>query len=93
MAMKSSTAANTTPSAALTTTLGSQADRSAVFTRFTLRDRGRTWRQFRVQALVGVGALLLLAIYVVLLGKQIHSNYDDTLAQPRSAPRCRSPHS
>ncbi|MFJ7280387.1 ABC transporter permease subunit [Kitasatospora sp. NPDC098663] len=39
-----------------------------------------TWRQFRAQAFVGLGVLLLLAIYLVVLGNQIHSSYDDTLA-------------
>jgi len=30
-----------------------------------------TWRQFRIQALTGLGALLLLAIHLVILAEQI----------------------
>ncbi|MFE5096222.1 ABC transporter permease subunit [Streptomyces sp. NPDC056638] len=49
-----------------------------------------TWRQFRIQTLVGFGALLLLAIYLVILGRQIHSNYDDTLAHCTGHGNCSS---
>ncbi|MEV5204023.1 ABC transporter permease subunit [Streptomyces sp. NPDC053720] len=49
-----------------------------------------TWRQFRVQALVGFGALLLLGIYLVILGQQIHSSYDDTLAHCTGHGNCSS---
>ncbi|MFI6058752.1 ABC transporter permease subunit [Streptomyces sp. NPDC051286] len=47
-----------------------------------------TWRQFRAQALVGLGALLLLAIYLVYLGQQIHSGYDDNLAHCTGRDNC-----
>jgi hypothetical protein len=40
-----------------------------------------TWRQFRAQVLVGVGALLLLAVYLVILGLQIRHSYNDLHAQ------------
>ncbi|QMU67055.1 ABC transporter permease subunit [Streptacidiphilus sp. P02-A3a] len=39
-----------------------------------------TWRQFRSQALIGLGALLLLAVYLVHLGLRIHGDYHDALA-------------
>ncbi|MFJ9693270.1 hypothetical protein [Kitasatospora sp. NPDC101183] len=42
-----------------------------------------TWRQSRTQVLVGFGALLLLAAYLVALGRQVHGAYDDTLAHLR----------
>jgi ABC-type transport system involved in multi-copper enzyme maturation permease subunit len=35
-----------------------------------------TWRQFRAQTLVAVGALALLAIYLVYLGNEIRGFYD-----------------
>lgn len=47
-----------------------------------------TWRQFRTQALVGLGALLLLAGYLVVLGGQIHGAYDDTLAHCAAVEAC-----
>ncbi|MFB7211695.1 ABC transporter permease subunit [Streptomyces sp. NPDC056255] len=50
-----------------------------------------TWRQFRVQALVGIGALLLLAAYLVVLGRQIHGTYDDTLAHCANRNACAGP--
>ncbi|MGW1192196.1 ABC transporter permease subunit [Streptomyces sp. NPDC002559] len=50
-----------------------------------------TWRQFRTQALVGLGALLLLAVYLVVLGGQIHSAYDDTLAHCANRDACTGP--
>jgi hypothetical protein len=39
-----------------------------------------TWRQFRLQVIVGYGALLLIAAYLVFLGQQIHGSYNDSLA-------------
>jgi hypothetical protein len=35
-----------------------------------------TWRQFRVQALIGVGVAACLAAYLVVLGRQIRESYD-----------------
>ena len=35
-----------------------------------------TWRQFRVQALLGVAAAACLAAYLVVLGRQIRDSYD-----------------
>ncbi|MFE7561245.1 ABC transporter permease [Kitasatospora sp. NPDC057500] len=49
-----------------------------------------TWRQFRVQALVGLTALVLLAVYLVMLGSQIHGDYDDTLARCAGGGGCTS---
>ncbi|GAA3953261.1 ABC transporter permease [Actinomadura viridis] len=40
-----------------------------------------TWRQFRVQAIVTGAALLVLAIYLVLLGLDVRDSYDDALAR------------
>ncbi|MHA6761945.1 zinc-binding dehydrogenase [Streptacidiphilus sp. PAMC 29251] len=39
-----------------------------------------TWRQFRLQAIVGYAVLLLIAVYLVFLGLQIHGSYHDSLA-------------
>ncbi|TQF04612.1 hypothetical protein E6W39_23265 [Kitasatospora acidiphila] len=39
-----------------------------------------TWRQFRVQALVALGAVLLLAGYLAVLGRQVHTAHADALA-------------
>ncbi|WP_380285952.1 ABC transporter permease subunit [Kitasatospora purpeofusca] len=50
-----------------------------------------TWRQFRAQALVGLGALVLLAVYLVVLGGQIHDAYDDTLAHCATRDACAGP--
>ncbi|MDT0450569.1 hypothetical protein [Streptomyces hesseae] len=50
-----------------------------------------TWRQFRAQMLVGLGALLLLAVYLVVLGGQIHDAYDDTLAHCATRDACAGP--
>ncbi|KAB7850273.1 ABC transporter permease subunit [Streptomyces mobaraensis] len=50
-----------------------------------------TWRQFRTQVLVGLGALLLLGVYLVVLGRQIHSGYDDTLAHCTGHGNCAGP--
>ncbi|MCX5343577.1 ABC transporter permease subunit [Streptomyces atratus] len=49
-----------------------------------------TWRQFRVQVLVGLGALMLLAIYLLVLGNQIHGAYDDTLTRCAGRDSCSS---
>ncbi|MEV4631030.1 ABC transporter permease subunit [Micromonospora sp. NPDC049523] len=38
-----------------------------------------TWRQFRVQAVVGAAALVAMAIYLVILGTQIRHGYDADL--------------
>lgn len=40
-----------------------------------------TWRQFRSQALLGLGALALLAAYMVFLGEQIRHTHDTDAAQ------------
>ncbi|WP_330334504.1 ABC transporter permease subunit [Streptomyces sp. NBC_00536] len=50
-----------------------------------------TWRQFRAQALVGLAALVLLAGYLVVLGRRIHSEYDDTLTHCATATACSGP--
>ncbi|WP_406054289.1 ABC transporter permease [Streptomyces sp. NBC_01077] len=50
-----------------------------------------TWRQFRAQALVGLAALVLLAGYLVALGRRIHSAYDDTLAHCATPNACSGP--
>jgi hypothetical protein len=39
-----------------------------------------TWRQFRVQTLAALGALLLFAGYLTVLGRQIHAARADALA-------------
>ncbi|WP_406289176.1 ABC transporter permease subunit [Embleya sp. NBC_00896] len=39
-----------------------------------------TWRQFRTQALVTLGALVVLAIYLVFLGMTIRDGYDSRIA-------------
>ncbi|MBE1489276.1 hypothetical protein [Plantactinospora soyae] len=39
-----------------------------------------TWRQFRVQTLVTAGALASLAIYLIYLGSEIRSFYDERIA-------------
>lgn len=38
-----------------------------------------TWRQFRGQALVGAAALAALAIFLVILGRQLRTAYDTTI--------------
>lgn len=40
-----------------------------------------TWRQFRTQALVGFGALGVLAIYLIILGEQIRHSYEADAAE------------
>ncbi|MGW3285358.1 ABC transporter permease subunit [Streptomyces sp. NPDC001002] len=40
-----------------------------------------TWRQFRTQALVGLGALVAVAIYMVVIGLQSRDRYDQLHAQ------------
>ncbi|WP_229348017.1 ABC transporter permease subunit [Streptomyces sp. UNOB3_S3] len=50
-----------------------------------------TWRQFRAQTLVGLGALVLLAVYLVVLGGRIHGAYDDTLAHCAARDACSGP--
>ncbi|MFF5262096.1 ABC transporter permease subunit [Actinomadura viridis] len=40
-----------------------------------------TWRQFRVQAIVTGAALLVLAIYLILLGLDVRDSYDAALAR------------
>ena len=35
-----------------------------------------TWRQFRVQALIGLGAAVCFAAYLIVLGRQIRGSYD-----------------
>ena len=40
-----------------------------------------TWRQFRTQALVGFAALMMIAIYLVVLGEQIRHTYNADVAQ------------
>ena len=44
-----------------------------------------SWRQFRTQALIGVAALAVLAIYLVILGFQIRHTYHADLAQCHGA--------
>ncbi|MBV6698992.1 ABC transporter permease [Kitasatospora aureofaciens] len=39
-----------------------------------------TWRQFRTQAIVGALALAAAAIYLLVLGLNIHADYDGSLA-------------
>jgi ABC-type transport system involved in multi-copper enzyme maturation permease subunit len=36
-----------------------------------------SWRQFRGQAVVGAGALLVLAVYLIILGLRVRHGYDD----------------
>ncbi|GAA1383266.1 transporter [Kitasatospora putterlickiae] len=40
-----------------------------------------TWRQLRVQTLAALAALVLLAVYLLVLGARIRGAYDDTLAR------------
>jgi ABC-type transport system involved in multi-copper enzyme maturation permease subunit len=47
-----------------------------------------TLRQFRAQAVVGIAAIVAIAIYLVLLGAQIHHAYNGDLAQCRSGTGC-----
>ena len=47
-----------------------------------------TWRRFRAQALTGLGALLLLAVYLLVLGEQIRSGYRADLARCGTAGGC-----
>lgn len=47
-----------------------------------------SWRQFRVQALVGVAALALLAGYLLNLGMDIRDAYDVYRSQCRNAADC-----
>ncbi|GAB7187051.1 hypothetical protein ATKI12_6882 [Kitasatospora sp. Ki12] len=39
-----------------------------------------TWRQFRTQAVFGAAAFVVAAVYLVVLGLNIHSSYDSTVA-------------
>ncbi|MFI9328440.1 hypothetical protein ACIGZJ_12950 [Kitasatospora sp. NPDC052868] len=39
-----------------------------------------TWRQFRTQAIAGAPALAAAAVYLLVLGLSIHSDYDRSLA-------------
>ncbi|OKJ16821.1 ABC transporter permease subunit [Kitasatospora sp. CB01950] len=50
-----------------------------------------TWRQFRTQALIGLGALLLLAGYLVVLGLDVHHAQQDTLAHCSARADCTGP--
>ncbi|MFF0448874.1 ABC transporter permease subunit [Streptomyces sp. NPDC004609] len=47
-----------------------------------------TWRQFRVQALVAAGALVIIAAYAVYLGGDIRDAYDVHQAQCRDLADC-----
>ncbi|MGW4379294.1 hypothetical protein [Kitasatospora sp. NPDC004531] len=50
-----------------------------------------TWRQFRTQALIGLGSLLLLTGYLLLLGLDIHRAQQDTLAHCAARADCTGP--
>jgi ABC-type transport system involved in multi-copper enzyme maturation permease subunit len=47
-----------------------------------------SWRQFRVQALVGAGALAVIAVYLVLLGGDIRDAHDVYRANCENAANC-----
>jgi len=50
-----------------------------------------TWRQFRSQARIGLGAMLLLALYLAWLDHQVHSGYSDTLGHCSGHNSCVGP--
>ncbi|MER5349070.1 hypothetical protein ABT093_01860 [Kitasatospora sp. NPDC002551] len=50
-----------------------------------------TWRQFRAQALVGLGALVLVAGWLLVLGLRIHGAYADTLTHCAAREACTGP--
>jgi hypothetical protein len=50
--------------------------------------RWLTWRQFRVQALAGAGALAVITAYLLYYGGEIRDGYDVYRAACRSAADC-----